>query len=223
MTSRRPLVLSLLAGSLAVVAVVAVFGLAAAGRGSAATPAEAETEGPGAGAVRGDGPSHGESDEVRRLRAQLRAKDDVIRTLTAGSAEGEARHAAELSAAVSEARRTPEERAASILDQRLAAAPAAPLAKAELERALRPALDPARLGQARVDDLRCAGPLCKIALSAPDDAAIVEAVNGIAESPPKGFEATIVYTTGEGARSIYLGRQHADLALAPNTPEPDRK
>jgi hypothetical protein len=219
MISRRPFVLSLLAGGLAVVAIAAGLGVAAVRGGSAATPAEAATEEPGDGTVRGAAASHGESDEVRRLRAQLRAKDDMIRTLTAGSAQGEARHAAELSAAAAEARRTPEDRAASILDARLAAAPAAPLAKAELERALRPALDPARLGQARVDDLRCAGALCKIALSAPDDAAIVDAVNGIAESPPKGYEATIVYTTGQGARSIYFGKLHADLALAPAEPD----
>lgn len=71
----RPFVLTLILASLAVAAAVFAFG-----RGG--PRAAAPREGAAPGAESGLGEASAESEEVRRLRAELKTKDGLIRALT---------------------------------------------------------------------------------------------------------------------------------------------
>lgn len=203
---RKPVVLTLVIASFAAV-VAGAFAFGGGGARSAAPRAGAEPGAEGEPAA-----PAAEDDEVRRLHAELSKKDAVIRALTNQGVAREVEHATSAAAAVAAATRTPAARAAEALDARLAAAPANAAAKVELEQALRPALDPQVLGAARVDELRCAGSLCKLALSAETDAEVNPAVNALAQHFPKSFGATKVLPTNEGAREIFFGRSYEDLA-----------
>jgi hypothetical protein len=203
---RKPVVPTLVIASFAAAAAAFAFGWGGARRAAPRAGAEPGAEGEPAAAA-------AEGDEVQRLRAELAKKDSVIRALTNQGIAREVEHATSAAEAVAAATRTPAARAADALEARLAAAPANAAAKAELEQALRPALDPQVLGAARVDDLGCAGALCKLAVSATTEAEVNPAVNALAQHFPKSFGATKVLPTNEGAREIFFGRTYEDLAV----------
>lgn len=205
MTFQRAIVSTLVLASAG--ATAAFFAFGRGGPLSATMRGEIEPSAP----VPQGGPATSDKEEIRRLRAELQTKERLLRALATQAAAREGEHAAALSAAVHTATRSPMARATAALDARLEGAPANGSAKAELERALR--LEPKGLGPVHVDDLRCAGRLCKIALSGPSDVELRPVVNSIAERIPKGFAATQFFPTGEGAQAIYLGRSGDDLAV----------
>jgi hypothetical protein len=195
---------------LVVVVLIASLGAGAAAlvRARAASPASASVV--TVAAPTDERPANDEgSAEIRRLRAELQTKDRVIRELTAQGIVKDAEKAAVAAAT----EREPAVRACEVLDQRLAAAPSAPGAKAEMEQALRGALDPKVLGAARLESLQCSGALCKVAMTADSDADVEASVGAMAEQLPKMFAATVVYATEDGERSVYLARSADDLAV----------
>jgi len=103
-----------------------------------------------------------------------------------------------------------------VLDQRLAANTTNDAAKAELEQAL--ALDPKALGAVHVEGLRCAGSICKLALSAPSGAEVGQAVDKLVEHLPKSFGSVVASSITDDDRAIYFGRSSADISV--NSPEP---
>jgi hypothetical protein len=194
-----------LAVALFLAAVAAVVAVAAGLRREQQQPA-AKDDTPGADPAAGV-PSP-DADEVQRLRAELRTKDALIRALTVQGAAKEAERAAAVRSAMADASRTPAARAVARLDSRLASAPPDMTAKATLERALGP-----QVGTAHVDELRCAGALCKVALSAANDGDLDAAVSGLSDRLPKEFGATIVLPLEDGERAIFIGRTSADLTV----------
>ena len=208
MSARKAIVSTLVLASLAA---AVFFGLARSGPRSAAPPSpETESE---AGVATAD------HDEVSRLRAEVKAKDGVIRALTNQAVASDAERAAAAAATAAALKRTSVSRAVDVLDARLAAAPADAAAKAEVEQAL--LLESKALGAAHVDDLRCGGNLCKIALSAASEAELGRAVEAIAGHVPKSFQAMMAYPANEGERAIFVGRSSADLVVDKPVADPD--
>lgn len=198
MIARRRFALALfLAAVGAVVAMAAV-------RRNEQQQAAAEDDTPGAKPAAGV--SSADAEEVRRLRAEVATKDAVIRALAAQGVAKEAERAAAVRSAMADAARTPEAQAVARLDARLAAAPPDMTAKATLERTLGP-----NVGTAHIDELRCAGALCKVALSAANDEDVNAAVSSLSDRLPKEFGATIVLPLDGGERAIFIGRTSADL------------
>lgn len=161
-----------------------------------------------------------DNDEVRRLHAAVREKERVIRALTNQAMASDAERAAAAAATAVALRRTSVSRAVEALDARLAAAPADAAAKAQLEQALRPAFESKAFGGARVDDVRCAGNLCKVALSSATEAELGPAIEAVAGHVPKAFPAMIAYPGNEGGRAIFVGRSSDDLKVAEDPASP---
>src|SRR4051812_45521330 len=100
-------------------------------------------------------PATGEPDEVRRLRAEVKTKDNIIRAFATHALTSEADHEANVAATVAAAKRSQTDRAIEALDARIAAALPDVAAKTELEQALRPAFESAGFVGARVAEVRC--------------------------------------------------------------------
>ncbi len=194
---------------LASLAAAALFAFARSGPRAAALRAERSPD-----TEREVSATAADQDEVRRLRAEIKAKDGVIRALTNQAMASDADRATAAAATMAALKRTSVSRAVEALDGRLAAAPADAAGKAELEQALHPALESKALGNARVDDVRCAGNLCKITLSAPTEAEVGPAVGAVAGHVPKTFSAVIAYPENEGERAIFVGRSSDALTVA---------
>jgi hypothetical protein len=204
-SARKAIVSALVLASLGA---AALFAFARSGPRSPAARGEPSFEAAGEANV-----ATADRDEVRRLRAEVKAKDGVIRALTNQAMASDTERAAAAAATTAALKRTSITRAIEVLDARLAAAPADAAAKAELERALQPALESKALAAAHVDDLRCAGTLCKIALSAATAAELAPAMEAVATHAPKSFPSMIAYPEGDSARAIFVGRTSADLTI----------
>jgi hypothetical protein len=105
-------------------------------------------------------------------------------------------------------------RARRTLDDRLQSGPADPGEAARIERAVRPLLTPAVLGEA-VAELQCNATMCRVDLIAEDDARVDRASNALSERVPKVFSSAVAYPDGAGHKSLYLGTSADDLKLSP--------
>lgn len=152
-------------------------------------------------------PATGEQDEVRRLRAEVKTKDDIIRALATQAFTSQADQEATAAATAAALKRSQTDRAIETLDARIAAAIPDVAAKTELEQALRPAFESAGFAGARVADVRCAGDLCKVAVSTKGVDELRLALEEVASHLPKTFPSMITLP-GEGAgdRALYFGR-----------------
>jgi hypothetical protein len=193
------------------VALPLVFGLAL---GGAALWARSRTVAPVATTAAETTAAPDSSSEVERLRAELQAKNRVIRELTAQGvlkdatlAATVATTAAEKDAQMERARRSATDAAREVLDGRLEAGAAA----ADLDRAL-DGIDTSKLGTARIASRRCGGSLCRLELTAESPAAMNTSIEALVERLPKTFGATTIYDTEDGTRAVYLARTSDDLA-----------
>jgi hypothetical protein len=157
-------------------------------------------------------PAAGEPDEVRRLRAEVKTKDNIIRAFATHALTSEADHEAKEAATVAAVKRSQTDRALEALDARIAAALPDVAAKTELEQALRPAFESAGFVGARVAEVRCAGDLCKVAVSTNGVDELRTALEEVASHLPKTFPAMITLPgQGDGDRALYFGRSPAAI------------
>jgi hypothetical protein len=207
-SARKAIVPTLVLASLAA---AAFFAFARSGPRAAALRQESSSD-PASEAS----PAPGDQDEVRRLRAELKAKDGVIRAITKQAIASDADRAAAAEATIAALKRSQFSRAIETLDARIAAAPADAAGKAELEQAMRPAFESAGFGDTRVVDVRCGGELCKVAVSANSGAELIPALEAMSHHVPKSFPAVITLPgEDEGERAVFLGRTSAAIALPP--------
>jgi hypothetical protein len=159
-----------------------------------------------------DDPVDGLQDEVRRLRAEVKAKDNLIKLISAQS-----RVAGEESDSAATPSPSPDldhmVRVCGVLDERIMTAPVDTPGSDEMKRALQEIIDSGVLGQTVVTSLSCSGTMCKIALTGESDAAVNSSTKAMVAHAPKLFAATMAYTTKPGERAIYLAKSRDDLAV----------
>jgi len=158
--------------------------------------------------------SPGTSEEVQRLRAALKQKDEQLRLLTAQSKVTESTPS-QVVAEPPMPEVDPAGKAADILDERMLMAPADPRKAAEMERVLRDVANPTALGEAKLTSLHCGSTLCKVTLSADSPAAINQSMIAMNSHLPKLFGASTVLQLGNGQSAMYVAKSSQDLAIEP--------
>jgi hypothetical protein len=161
-----------------------------------------------------DEASPGTSEEVQRLRAALRQKDEQLRLLTAQAKVAE-NTPGQVVAEPPMPEVDPMAKAADLLDERMLTAPADPRKAAEMERALRDVADPIALGEAKLTSLHCGSTLCKVTLSADSPAAINKSMIAMNSHLPKLFGASTVLQLGNGQSAMYVAKSSETLAIEP--------
>jgi hypothetical protein len=156
--------------------------------------------------------SSGTSEEVQRLRAELRQKNEQIRLLAALPRAAE-NTPSPVVAEPTAPDTDPAAKAADLLDERMLMAPADPRKAAEMERALRAVADPAALGESKLTSLHCGATLCKVTLSAGSAEAINQSMIAMSSRLPKQFGASTVLQVGKGETAMYVAKSSEDLAI----------
>lgn len=154
------------------------------------------------------------SDEVVRLRSELRRSQALVSALASGLKNDEAKTPPHGTAMPTVDKEEPP-RAVDILDERMFTAPRDQTKSAEMERALREVANATQLGEAKVSSLFCASNLCKITVSAQTGAALDKSVTALGEHLPKTFGASAVYELGNGESALYVAKASQDLDVQP--------
>ncbi len=204
------------------VAVVAVWahGVSHAGRTRSAGRSDIEQEiGCAGNACTAD-----DSDEVARLRAELREKDRLLLSLATAPKE-RAEPEQDQKAAPTPARElNPAAHAMELLDERLFTAPRDAHVAADMERQIREAATSLQLGEATVSSLYCNSALCKITLASSTGASTNRTMALLAGHLPKAFGAAAVYEPSNGQSALYVGKSRQDIepegASGEGHPEP---
>ena len=161
-------------------------------------------------------------DEIEALRAQLRGKDELLKTVVLKAAAAEQQRAeAPAAARPPPPQASPALRACDLLDERMFAAPADPGEVKELERQLHTMVEGGAVGAAKVSALQCGGKMCKVTFSSANQADLNSAVEKVAERTPKGFAGTAAYAYEPGALALYIARDADDLTI-PDDPAASR-
>ncbi|MEY4545554.1 MAG: hypothetical protein RL685_1749 [Pseudomonadota bacterium] len=158
--------------------------------------------------------SAGANEEVLRLRAELRQKDALLRALAKRQAAQEA--ASEPAAAPEEQALDPVARTVDVLDERLHLAPADPRKAAEMEHAVREAVDAATLNDAKISSFYCTGALCKLTLAAPTQEAMAQSLQSLSGKLSKTITNTLVLDLSNGESAMYLAQSSEALDVPPN-------
>jgi hypothetical protein len=159
--------------------------------------------------------SSGSSEEVQRLRAELRKKDALLDALVSAQKAAADRPAPSMPVAQPEPL-DPVARAIDTLDERMLMGPKDPRKIAEMERALKDAVSSSVLGDVKVASMYCGGSnLCKVALSGASDKAVDESISTLSGHLPKTFGASTVLRLSDGQSAIYLAKSSDDLNLEP--------
>ena len=156
----------------------------------------------------------GTLEEVRRLRAELQQKDELLHALTALPKVAEDAPA-QVVAAPPTPDLDPAARTADLLDERMLMAPEEPRKAAEMERALRDVATPTALDQAKLTSLHCGSTLCKVTLSADNEAAINRSMVAMSSHLPKLFGASVVLQLSGDQSAMYVAKSSQDLAIEP--------
>ena len=156
----------------------------------------------------------GTLEEVRRLRAELQQKDELLHALTALPKVAEDAPA-QVVAAPPTPDLDPAARTADLLDERMLMAPEEPRKAAEMERALRDVATPTALDQAKLTSLHCGPTLCKVTLSADNEAAINRSMVAMSSHLPKLFGASVVLQLSGDQSAMYVAKSSQDLAIEP--------
>jgi len=156
----------------------------------------------------------GTLEEVRRLRAELQQKDELLHALTALPKVAEDAPA-QVVAAPPTPDLDPAARTADLLDERMLMAPEEPRKAAEMERALRDVAIPTALDQAKLTSLHCGSTLCKVTLSADNEAAINRSMVAMSSHLPKLFGASVVLQLSGDQSAMYVAKSSQDLAIEP--------
>ena len=152
--------------------------------------------------------------ELVRLHAEVRNKDALIGVLAAAAQTRTPDASAEAQVAETPPAASDQEaQAVDALDERLYMAHTDPRRAAELEQALRGALNSVELTDVKIASLHCAPTLCKLALAAESQASINKAVEDTLKEVSKLFQSTVGLPLGSGQFSLYLGRTSQDTAL----------
>ncbi|MEY2930197.1 MAG: hypothetical protein RL033_946 [Pseudomonadota bacterium] len=155
------------------------------------------------------------TEEVQRLRAELRQKDALLRTLAKRqNAAPEA--AGEPAAAPEEQQLDPVARTIDVLDERLHLAPADARKAAEMEHAVREAVDAATLNDAKVSSLYCTGALCKLTMAAPTQESMAQSLQSLSGKLSKTITNTLVLDLSNGESAVYLAQSSEALDVPPN-------
>jgi len=160
-----------------------------------------------------DEASPGTLEEVQRLRAALRQKDEQLRLLAAQPKVAE-NAPSQVVAEPPMPELDPIAKAADLLDERMLMAPADPRKAAEMERALRDVADPTALGESKLTSLQCGSTLCKVTLTADSPAAINQSMIAMSSHLPKLFGASTVLPVGNGQTAMYVAKSSEDLAIS---------
>ena len=103
-------------------------------------------------------------EEVQRLRAELRKRDQMLASLLAQARASSSDSGSAAGAAP--ATLPPGDRAIDILDERMFTAPKDPAKAAEMERAIREVASSPALAKAKIASLSCGSTFCKVILTA---------------------------------------------------------
>lgn len=165
------------------------------------------------------------SEEVVRLRAELRRKDVMLLSLTTTKkAEEETAAPGRGCEVVPPTSREPDPvtKTMDALDERLFTSPRDTHVARETERQLRETVSSLQLGEANVSSLYCSSALCKVTISASTGTGLSRAVSLLAERSAKAFGSAAVYESGKGQSALYLGkaRQDVELGGAPSETPP---
>jgi hypothetical protein len=159
--------------------------------------------------------SSGTSEEVGRLRAELRQKDAILRSLLTATSKNAASMPAQPVVAPQMPEMDPATRAIDLLDERMFTAPSDPGKAAEMERALRDVANSPALGEAKVASLYCGSTLCKVTLTAESEVIVNQSMAAMSSHLPKAFGASVVVQPRGGPSAMYLANSSQDLAIEP--------
>jgi len=160
------------------------------------------------------GAEPGASDEVERLRAEIRQKDRLLASLIASQGARGANPPD--SPAPQPAPASPEDRAAELLDERMSSGPRDTAKQSEMEQAVRALTTSQLMGKAKVASLSCGPRLCKVSLTAADQRDLNESMADLGSQLPKLFGAAAVHRLSDGETVMYLARSGDDLAFPRN-------
>jgi hypothetical protein len=157
-------------------------------------------------------PGAGASEEVQRLRAELRKRDQLVASLLAASRGSAAASSTEAHAPKPQPVNR-EDRAAEILDDRMVGAPKDPGKAAEMERAIRDLASSPDFGKMKLASLSCGSTLCKLTLTGENEAALNQSMAEMSTHLPKLFEAAVAHRLSDGQTTMYVARARDDLAV----------
>jgi hypothetical protein len=156
--------------------------------------------------------SSGTSAELERLRAELRQKDQLLRKFAAASAVA-AERVPNAAASPSVPDLDPAAKTQDLLDERLLLVSKDPAKAAEMERALRSAVDVSLPGEATLSSLYCGSALCRVIIKAGTESVVNQSLAAMSAHLPKLFGASLAFRLGAGERALYVAPSHQDLAV----------
>jgi hypothetical protein len=148
---------------------------------------------------------------VEELKAQLKKKDALIASLLAAKLK-------EASAETPVVRADQRDRrmeAMRVLDERMAQASSNSSEAKQMHDAVRAALAAGSLASTAMTDLRCAGRLCRLAISDHSQDQVEMDTQKVSQSVAKTVGGLVVLDGEEGEKIIYLARSSDDLAVTP--------
>lgn len=155
-------------------------------------------------------------EEVQRLRAELRQKDALLQALAKRQAAPLETRGAEAAAAPEEQPLDPVARTIDVLDERLFLAPADARKAAEMEQAVREAIDSATLGDAKVSSLHCTSAMCKLTMTAATPEAMNQSMQSVSGKLSKTITNTLVLDLSNGESALYLAQSSEALDVPLN-------
>ncbi len=151
------------------------------------------------------------SDEVQRLRAEVRAKDQLLASLLASRVSPGANLPG--SPAPPPTTASPEDRVSALLDERMSGARKDTAKASEMEQAVRALTTSQLMGKAKVASLSCGPRLCKMSLTADNEQDLNQSMADMGSQLPKLFGAAAVHRLSDGQTVMYLARSGEDLAV----------
>jgi hypothetical protein len=107
-------------------------------------------------------------------------------------------------------------RTVDVLDERLHLAPANGRKAAEMEQAVREAVNAATLGDAKISSLYCTAALCKLTMSASTQDAMNQSLRSLNGKLSKTISNTLVLDLSNGESAVYLAQSIEALDVPPN-------
>ena len=162
--------------------------------------------------------SSGTSEEVARLRAELREKDLRLKSLRSVALSAQARSAEAVQSANTwqqAVESEPPTRAVDVLDERLFMAPKDARRASQMEEAIRMAAQAADLSPAKLISAYCGSDICKITLSAESETEVNQSMERLSTHLPKQFGASAVHELGDGTSALYVAESSEALAIEP--------
>lgn len=149
--------------------------------------------------------------EVRRLRAEVTVKDEMVRMMAQSAPPEQEPDSAPASAQTPPV--DPITQVCTALDEKITTASSDTADARAMKRALEEVVDASVLGSTQVTSLRCSETLCKLTLAGENDATVGASAASMAERTPKMFAASRAYPTQTGETAVYLAKAEQDLTV----------